>query len=269
LLRIFLVLLLFLPCGAMAAEIQWLGHAAFRITSDRGRVILVDPFLTGNPRTPVQFKNLSRLGPVDLILITHGHADHVGDAFNLAGISGAPVALNADLGTTFQTIGKLHAEQMIRFNKSGPITPLDGITVTMVHAEHSSGFVTENLETEEKTQHVGGEPVGYVIELENGTRIYHAGDTGLFGDMRLIGEFYQPDVALLPIGGHFVMDPGHAAWAARELLRIPVVVPMHFGTTPVLTGTPAEFRAALGTAPIQVWEMAPGETRKLPAPRER
>jgi L-ascorbate metabolism protein UlaG (beta-lactamase superfamily) len=111
--------------------------------------------------------------------------------------------------------------------------------------------------------------VGYVIELENGTRIYHAGDTGLFGDMRLIGEFYQPDVALLPIGGHFVMDPGHAAWAARELLRIPVVVPMHFGTTPVLTGTPAEFRAALGTAPIQVWEMAPGETRKLPAPRER
>ena len=248
--------------AAHAAKIQWFGQAAFKITSPGGKVILIDPFITKNPKTPADLKDLAKLGPVDLILVTHGHGDHVGDTAAIAEMTGAKVALNADMGQTFRTLGIVPGDQLIRFNKSGPIHPLgDGITITMVRAEHSSEVVYKDPETGEQSVHPGGEPAGYIIELEDGKTIYHAGDTGVFGDMAWIGSYYKPDVALLPIGGHFTMDPAHAAYAVSHLLKVKIVVPMHYGTFAPLKGTPEQFKAALGDYPADVVVMQPGETR--------
>jgi L-ascorbate metabolism protein UlaG (beta-lactamase superfamily) len=248
---------------AQAAELLWYGQSAFRIDTPGGKVILIDPFITKNPKTPERLKDLGALGKVDLILLTHAHGDHVGDTVAIAKASGAKVAMNADLGQTFATLGLLPMEQLIRFNKSGPIKPLDGVTVTMVRAEHTSELVHRDPKTKAKSVHPGGEPAGYVIELENGFKIYHAGDTGVFGDMAFIGGYYEPDLALLPIGGHFTMDPAHAAYAVRELLKVGKVVPMHYGTFPPLKGTPAEFKEALGDFEAEVFVMEPGQTRRF------
>jgi len=248
---------------ARAADLLWYGQSAFRITSPGGKVIVIDPFITKNPKTPAELKDLAKIGKVDLILVTHGHFDHTADVSALAKMTGAKVALNADMANTFDALGWVPIAQMIGFNKSGPIKPLQGITVTMVHAEHSSQIVHVDTETKKTSTHPGGEPAGYIIELEDGYKIYHAGDTGVFSDMRLIGAFYQPDLALLPIGGHYTMDPAHAAYAVRELLKVPKVVPMHYGTFPPLKGTPEEFVAALGGAKTEVIFMRPGEERKF------
>lgn len=252
------------PAGAEGVSLQWFGQSAFKIVSPRGKVIVVDPFLTKNPKTPDEFKDLSKLGKVDLILVTHGHGDHVGDTFELAKLTGAKVAMNADMGSTYSTLGVIDKESLIRFNKSGPITPLgDGITVTMTHAEHSSS-VTSADASGNPLMLPGGEPAGYVIELENGFKIYHAGDTGVFGDMRFISSYYRPDLALLPIGGYFTMGPEHAAYALSELMtEVPAVVPMHFGTFPPLAGTPEALKAALGDHKVEVVVMTPGETRSF------
>ena len=241
-----------------AAELLWYGQSAVKITSPGGKVILVDPFISNNPKTPEALKDLAKLGPVDLILVTHGHGDHVGDTAKIAEMTGAKVALNADMGHTFGTLGVVPYKQLVRFNKSGPIEPVDGITVTMVHAEHSSEFVHTDADGHKRV-HPGGEPAGFIIELENGYRIYHAGDTGVFADMTFIGDYYAPDLTLLPIGGHFTMDPAHAAYAVKHLLKSKRVVPIHYGTFPPLKGTPEAFKAALGDTPTEVVEMAPGE----------
>jgi L-ascorbate metabolism protein UlaG (beta-lactamase superfamily) len=149
-------------------------------------------------------------------------------------------------------------------NKGGTITPLGpGIRIHMVRAEHSSELVWHNPQTDKDETHPGGEPAGFVIELENGLRIYHMGDTGLFGDMRLIGERLRPDVVLVPIGGHFVMDPQDAAYAVREWLKPKIAIPMHYGTTPLLKGTPEEFTRALTGASVKVLVLQPGERVKL------
>lgn len=248
---------------AQAAEVQWLGQAAFKITSPGGKVIVIDPFITKNPKTPAEHKDLAKLGKVDLILVTHGHGDHVGDTVELAKMTGAKVLINADMGTTFASIGWLEQKQMVRFNKSGPVRPVDGITVTMTRAEHSSSVSWKNPATDKMEALPGGEPAGYIVELEDGYKIYHAGDTGVFGDMAFIGDYYKPDLALLPIGGHFTMDPVHAAYAVRNLLKTKTVVPMHYGTFPPLKGTPAEFKAALEGFPAEVVDMQPGDTRKF------
>lgn len=253
---------------AMAAakdvKLQWFGQAAFKITTPGGKVILVDPFITKNPKTPKELKDLSKLGKIDLILLTHGHGDHVGDTVEIANMTGAKVGISADMGRTFASVGWLGMKQMIRFNKSGPITPLGaGITVTMVRAEHSSEVSHKDPATGKETMLPGGEPAGYIIELENGYKIYHAGDTGVFADMKFIGEYYKPDLALLPIGGHFTLDPAHAAYATKSLLKTPTVVPMHYGTFKPLKGTPAQFKQALGNAPARMIEMKPGETREF------
>jgi L-ascorbate metabolism protein UlaG (beta-lactamase superfamily) len=218
------------------------------------------PLITKNPKTPEEHKDLSRLGKVDLILVTHGHGDHVGDTAQLAKMTGAKVAMNADMGHTFGTLGIVDYKQLIRFNKSGPIKPLgDGITITMVRAEHSSELV--HAGDDGKTSVLpGGEPAGYVIELENGFTIYHAGDTGVFSDMALIKTLYDPDVDLLPIGGHFTMDPVHAAYAVRHLLKSKQVIPIHYGTFKPLKGTPAQLKEALGDLSGRVMDVQPGDT---------
>jgi L-ascorbate metabolism protein UlaG (beta-lactamase superfamily) len=240
---------------ALAVEIQWFGQSALKISTPGGKVILVDPFISNNPKTPEEHKDLSKIGKVDLILLTHGHGDHVGDTIELAGMTGAKVAMNSDMGQTFRLLGLLSKEQLIRFNKGGPIQPVEGITVTMVGADHSSEDIHDGA------VHPGGEPIGFIIELEDGKTIYHAGDTGVFADMAFIGSFYDPDVAFLPIGGHFTIDPTHAAYAIENLLGPRTIVPVHYGTFPLLKGTPEELIEALGETEAKVVVMEPGETR--------
>jgi len=259
-----LVLLMFAVGLAQAAdgktELLWLGQSAVRITTPGGKVILVDPFITKNPKTPEQYKNLDALGHIDLILVTHGHADHLGDAPELAKRLNIPVIAVAGLNQSLATLGVLPAELAPRMNKSGTITPFEGIKITMVHAEHTSELVWHNPATNKDETHVGGEPVGFIIEMENGFKIYHMGDTGLFGDMKMIGEYYKPDLVLIPIGGHFVMSPQDAAYAVRYWLKPHYALPIHYGTFPVLKGTPEEFIKALGTSRTKVLDLKPGGT---------
>ncbi|MDP6364683.1 MAG: MBL fold metallo-hydrolase [Nitrospinota bacterium] len=168
--------------------------------------------------------------------------------------------MNADMGHTFAQLGRVPYKRLIRFNKSGPIKPLGpGITITMVRAEHSSEVVSRDPKTKKRTVHPDGEPSGYIIRLEDGYTIYHAGDTGVFGDMKLIGEYYKPDFALLPIGGHFTMDPAHAAYAISKLLKVKNVIPMHYGTFGLLKGRPAHLVKALGGYPAKVIALNSGD----------
>ncbi len=246
--------------AAEAVEIQWFGQSALKITTPGGKVIMIDPFITKNPKTPKELKDLKKLGKVDLVMITHGHGDHVGDSVAIAKMNGAKILLNADLGRSFVYNGWMDMKQLVRINMSGPVRPIGGgITITMVTAVHSSGVVYKD--GEKTTLVPGGEPAGYIIKLEDGYTIYHAGDTGVFGDMKFIGEYYKPDLAFLPIGGWFTMDPAHAAYAVKTLLKTKTVVPIHYGTYGLLKGTPAEFKAALGSFPTNVVVMKPGETR--------
>lgn len=258
------VLGLGLSLSAMASdgkiEVHWIGHAAFKITSVEGKVILIDPFITKNPKLPAESKNLDALGKIDLILVTHGHFDHVGDSFDLAKKHRALIYAPAGLNQTFLDLGLLPAELAPRMNKTGTVTPLGPkIKISMVRAEHSSEFVWKNPLTGKDETQVGGEPVGFVIEFENGFKVYHMGDTGLFGDRRLIHDYYEPDLILIPIGGHFVMDPTAAVYATKEMLKPKFAVPMHYGTIPVLKGTPEEYQQAMGTSPTQVLAWKPGD----------
>jgi len=251
-------------CSAMAqekgkVEVLWLGHAAARISTVSGKVILIDPWLSDDPKTPPEYRKLSALGKVDLILVTHGHADHLGDAPALARRYKAPMWGPAGLNQTLRTLGVLPASLAPLMNKGGTITPFPGVKITQVRAEHSSELLWTNPVTKKKETYPAGEPVGFIIEFENGFKIYHMGDTGLFGDMKLIAEYYKPDLIMIPIGGHFGMNPKDAAYATREWLKPKYAIPIHYGTLPVLTGTPKDYMQALGNAPTKVLPLEPGE----------
>jgi L-ascorbate metabolism protein UlaG (beta-lactamase superfamily) len=229
-------------------SLTWLGHASFRIDSPGGKRIYVDPWLD-NPKCPDGEKEPER---VDLIALTHGHDDHVGATVELAQKFGCPVIAIVELRGWLSTKG-LSEDATEAANKGGTVEK-EGIKVTLTDAKHSSsafedgGFVYL------------GEPAGLVIEVENGTKIYFAGDTSVFGDMALIGRLYQPDVAVLPIGGHYTMDP-QAAALALELLGTKKCVPCHYGTFPLLAGTPDELRRLAGD--VEILALEPGETTEV------
>ncbi len=224
-------------------SLTWLGHAAFRIDSPGGKRIYVDPFLTGNPKCPEAEQQPER---VDIVALTHGHGDHVGDTIELTKRFSPQVVAQVELKAWLEREGA-QVDEMMGPNKGGTLE-LDGIRFTLTNAFHSS--------SSEDGAYLG-EACGIVIELENGTKLYFAGDTCVFGDMQLIGRIYSPDVAVLPIGDHFTMGPREAA-VALELLGTRRCVPCHYGTFPILRGTPAELREL---APdVEVLEPQPGET---------
>ena len=244
------------------AELMWLGQSAFRLTTPSGKVIVIDPWLKANPKTPAEYKDLTKLGKVDLILVTHGHWDHIADAPELALMNKARVYAPGDLNMTLNVLGVLPPELTPRMNKSGTVTPfpdVPGLKITEVKAEHSSLYVWKNPATGKDETHVGGEPVGFIIELENGVKIYHMGDTGLFMDMKFIGEYYKPDVLLIPIGGNFTMGPTEAAYATREWIKPKFAIPMHYGASPLNKGAPQEYQQALGQTATRVLALQPGE----------
>jgi L-ascorbate metabolism protein UlaG (beta-lactamase superfamily) len=262
-----LIAFIFMSCLLLAgnanaqgkAELQWFAQSAFRLTTNGGKVIMIDPWIMENPKTPVELKDLDKLGKVDLVLVTHAHRDHLGDAVAIAKKNNAPIWGPAGMNQMLTALGVLPPELAPRMNKSGRIEPFPGVKITQVHAEHSSEMILKNPVTGKEESYPAGEPVGLIIELENGFKIYHMGDTGLFGDMKFISEYYKPDLLLIPIGGHSVMDPKDAAYATTQWVKPKLVMPMHYGTNPFLKGTPEQFKAALGDSPIEVIVMNPGD----------
>jgi L-ascorbate metabolism protein UlaG (beta-lactamase superfamily) len=235
----------------MATSLTWLGHAAFRIDTPGGTRIYVDPFLNGNPKCPEGEKEPER---VDAIFITHGHNDHVGDTLALAEKFKCAVVAPVELRDWIAMQG---------YPPDGPHDPnkggtadVAGVKATYVHAQHSSSYVAAAKSGAEGEYDIfyTGEPCGIVFDFGEGPKLYVAGDTNVFGDMALIARLYSPDVAVLPIGGHYTMDPREAA-VALELLGVQRCIPSHYGTFPVLAGTPAELR-----------ELAPGVEVIAPEP---
>ncbi len=228
-------------------KITYLGHSTFTVTTSTGKVLLIDPWVMGNPACPEPLKKLSR---VDVMLITHGHSDHVGD---LLAIARAHKPQIVAIYETCLWLGSKGIGNTLPMSKGGT-QKVGDFEVTMVHAIHSNSFEDNGALV------YGGEPCGYILRLPGGLQIYHAGDTSVFGDMKLIGELYTPEVACLPIGDLYTMGPREAAMAVR-LLGVRHVVPMHYATFPPLTGRPE----ALGEltqdiAGLEIHALKPGET---------
>jgi len=228
--------------------LTWLGHSTFRLVTRGAKTVLMDPWVEGNPACPQNQKHFDK---IDIMTISHGHDDHMGDAVTLAKKHRSTVVCIYEIHAWLQRKGVTTTSPM---NKGGT-QDVQGVRFTMTQALHSGGI-------EDGSQvYYGGEPSGFVVTLEDGTRIYHAGDTAVFSDMALIGEIYQPEIALLPIGDLYTMSPREAAVAAR-MLKPKYIVPMHHGTFPALTGTPDALREELRKQGVasEVVALRPGET---------
>ncbi len=224
----------------------WLGHATFLFQTPGGKRMLTDPWITGNPSAPTSAAKT--IGHVDLILVTHGHSDHTGDLVSIARSTRARVVSTFEIGQWLETKGIQNLAPM----NHGGTQRIGDLAISMVDAVHTSSVMEDG-----RLVYLGN-PSGFVVRFEDGLTIYFAGDTALFGDMRLIGELYRPTIAFLPIGDHFTMGPEHAAKAC-EFLGVRQVVPMHYGTFPLLTGTPARLRELVPKG-VDVVELEPGET---------
>ncbi len=233
----------------MRLAITWLGHSTFLLTLPSGQRILTDPWL-GNPRCPEDLARPESLGRVDVILVSHGHDDHAADVMPVARATGAAVVCLEELNQYFTAKGLRNVRGM----NIGGTQEIDGIRVTMTTAAHSGSLPA----TDGGVIYLGGGS-GFIIRASETPTMYFAGDTGLFGDMRMIGEVYRPEIAFLPIGDRYTMGPETAAIAAGWL-GVRQVVPMHWGTFPVLTGTPSALRTHLGSSNIEVLELIPGGT---------
>jgi L-ascorbate metabolism protein UlaG (beta-lactamase superfamily) len=226
-------------------HITWLGHATVLVSTARGTNILFDPFIVHNPKYPKDFVLPAK---IDYILLTHGHGDHISDVVPVAAGHGSTVVAIYELAAY---VARKGVTNTIGMNLGGTVQ-LGDVAATMVDAKHSSGA------EDELGTHYTGVAAGFVLTVAQGPVLYHAGDTAVFGDMKLISELYRPEVAMLPIGGHYTMDPKEAALAV-QLLAPRLVLPLHFGTFPPLTGTPEQL-AALVDNNVQVARWTPGET---------
>jgi len=231
-------------------QITWLGHSAFLIQTPADTRILTDPWL-GNPSCPSTWSKIENLLPLDLILLSHGHSDHLGDTMRVARAAGAPVVCIFELCQFLTANGLRRIHDMGK----GGTQDVAGVSITMTEAVHSGSVMHDG-----HLVYLGG-AAGFILRQAGMPTIYFAGDTALFGDMKLIGELYQPDIAFLPIGDLYTMGPESAAMAARWL-GVRQVVPMHWGTFPRLTGTPARLKTALAGSGVQVLELKPGETAR-------
>ena len=226
-------------------SITWLGHATVLIETPHGTKILIDPFIAQNPKYPKSFVLPEK---IDYVLLTHGHGDHISDAVPVASKHGSTVVAIYEL---VDYIAGKGIKNTIGLNLGGTVQ-LDDVSATMVEATHSAAA------QDEKGTHYVGVATGFVLTVRNGPVLYHAGDTNVFGDMKLIARLYQPEVAMLPIGGFYTMGPREAALAA-QLLEAKMILPIHFGTFPPLTGTPQQLADHIGGA-IEVKQWTPGET---------
>jgi L-ascorbate metabolism protein UlaG (beta-lactamase superfamily) len=231
-------------------SITWLGHASLLLGLPNGKRVVIDPWLT-NPNCPSTFAKPEALQPVDLILCTHGHSDHLSDVASVARLTGAPVVCVFEVGLYLTEKGL----QNVRDMGVGGTQVVSGIRVTMTQAVHSSSVVDDG-----RMVYLGSD-AGFVLRADGMPTVYIAGDTGLFGDMKIIGEIYRPQIAFLPIGDLYTMGPDTAAIAA-EWLGVRQVVPIHWGTFPALTGTPAALKALLAPKHIDVLELTPGQTAR-------